>query len=441
MQRIVGSSTSCYTFVSSEMPQCAPDHANSPDIACSTLGSIAGIKNALELSVQGTARGAFFFKNDSARPYHLYFLLQQTGTTYDSYNSGKINMDPDEKVTYVEINGDREQNVNPINWGSTGSPFVFKKNGAVAPTHPAFNGNGMDEEWDMMLSNNREFAGSMVHSNLWKLFSILKWGDRLIGRQWGAMLPRDLGGGTSCPNGANPIVACPPSETNTFEMYLSAEKGVSIDYRIRVPYNFEFTLGTIPPDPDNYSSPKLSHTVTSASCTTPDGNVQVDGGLIILEPTLEQENQEIVPQFLNKGLGALQLKLSGQEAKYLPDGEGITSTSTWENTGSAGSISDPDDMLDPVGDWDEEGFYIYQPTAASGFRSLESFNCVKKISSSWLNRWVLVKFDLEVYNVVVNVQTSDKETPTHVATIKDMTVAWMQSSTTAAASQTEQSAG
>jgi hypothetical protein len=396
------------------------------------------ILNKLSIAVAGTPRGAFQFRTYEA--YKFYFRLKQDGATYDSVG-GKIHFDTSTKVSFVGKDGDRVTNVNPVLWGSSsggGSPFAFKKNGAVLTTHPAFLDDGYTGDWDLMGSDNKTFEGSIVPASFWKLASILKYGDIMYGYQKGQMGPMHL---TTCGNTGS-ITACPPNETNTFDLYETTPKGVRVAYNINVPYHFSYTLATTNV-PAPISSPKLDHTVDSNTCTSASGGVKIAGGLIILEPTLEEEEQEITPVFRNKGLGALQLKIDNVEGKFLQADAVVDQDTVWDTHAAAGSIGSPEDILDPDGAIDnEEGFYIYQPTAGdSDYRSLEAFTCHKKVSSMWQQRWIMVKFDLKVYNVLVNIETGAKMSPTHVATIEDMTIAYQQAATTAAATTATQSAG
>ena len=217
-----------------------------------------------------------------------------------------------------------------------------------------------------------------------------------------------------------------------------------VKYDIQVPFKFSISTGATAPT-GGHSSPKPNW---GASYSIPDyGGADQAGGLIILEPIgTDDEDQEVVIKFFNKALGSLKLKCSGVEAK-LSSGP-VTTTSTW-GTVTGTDLAWTDDFWDVTNEaftngkiYSNYGYYVYQPTPDASFLQIDPTEVEKKSQPGWMNKWVLFKFDLEVYNAVRKCNGSgaydNRRTYTdayRICTIKDICVAYQIQSSTAATSR------
>jgi hypothetical protein len=390
---------------------------------------------------------------------NVYWRLEQALANGSHRSPFTIDAEPSRTVYFTKQNGDTDSG-SKEGWGSGGgSPFVWKNAAGNAfgpdnPTHPAFNGIGYQVQIDMA-NKMYGWASSINNSNAWKLLSVLGWGDILTFYGHGTLRTSCLPNHQNSAGDTDEANARPSNQSGgnnkgtTFKLSQDAsastnETDLQIKYLINVPFKYSIGLHAIAPEGGATSNkPNWSSTFESSSY----GGSPNDGGLIILEPVADDaEDQNVKIKFRNLSVGSLKLLSKNFEAKLV---DSVTASSTWDSVGGGEELNWTNDYWDvaPTSGGKirgEYGYYIYQPTSTPAvWLDLDETVVSKETDDDWINKWVVFKFDLDIWNAIKYVNTGgceynqDSFPPDGagiISSVTNLAVAYQIQSSTAAAS-------
>ena len=303
------------------------------------------------------------------------------------------------------------------------------------------------QTWDLAGTNYKNWGMRIGNTDLWKLYSILNYGDKLWAVFMGAFRPENVGTAGCTPaspgtrysdcaetgqDGVNTFILggpgtwppAAPAPANNWE------KAMTNKYAIKIPYTFEAKLTTSAADP---VSPKMNWTkgVIETDGVTGDPPTEFlgeAGRLIILEPTTVTANQPVKFQFRNTGLGSLEIGITNIEGKVTD--QGITAATKYSDVVSELDLDESivTSLWEIKNEVDSNNkYYIFQsPADESSYLSLAELQFERNADQeSWKGKWIIVKFDLQVYRNIKKAGAAGfLGGRTRIASIEDIAVAY-----------------